>query len=160
MTTPRITLPSSPSSFWRKTKLLSSPTTLLPWFGNLWLRPISKNEIEAERTPVWYHRGRIAESVWHSDIKWLPEAFQNGGDGRTAVYMREGTTSRVMAADRAYGEFYNFYSVSLEYFGHTLVSPTLNYVNISPSNTNTFPRKTDSSYTGHLLLLNPILTSL
>jgi hypothetical protein len=28
------------------------------------------------------------------------------------VYMREGTTSRVMAADRPYGEFYDFYSVS------------------------------------------------
>jgi hypothetical protein len=26
--------------------------------------------------------------------------------------MREGTTSRVMAADRPYGEFYDFYSVS------------------------------------------------
>jgi hypothetical protein len=41
----------------------------------------------------------------------------NGGDGGTGVYMREGTTSRVMAADRLYGEFYDFYSVSSEYFG-------------------------------------------
>jgi hypothetical protein len=32
--------------------------------------------------------------------------------------MREGTTSRVMAADRPYGEFYDFYSVSPEYFGY------------------------------------------
>jgi hypothetical protein len=32
--------------------------------------------------------------------------------------MREGTTSRVMAADRPYGEFYDFYSVSTEYFGY------------------------------------------
>jgi hypothetical protein len=31
--------------------------------------------------------------------------------------MWEGTTSKVMAADRPYGEFYNFYSVSPEYFG-------------------------------------------
>jgi hypothetical protein len=30
--------------------------------------------------------------------------------------MQEGTTSRVMAADRPFGEFYDFYSVSLEYF--------------------------------------------
>jgi hypothetical protein len=30
--------------------------------------------------------------------------------------MREGTTSRVMAADRPYGEFYDFYSVIPEYF--------------------------------------------
>jgi hypothetical protein len=32
--------------------------------------------------------------------------------------MREGTTSRVMAADRPFGEFYDFYSVSPEYFGY------------------------------------------
>jgi hypothetical protein len=32
--------------------------------------------------------------------------------------MREGTTSRVMAANRHYGEFYGFYSVSLDYFGY------------------------------------------
>jgi hypothetical protein len=32
--------------------------------------------------------------------------------------MREGTTSRVMAVDRPYGDFYG---VSLEYFGFTLV---------------------------------------
>jgi hypothetical protein len=30
---------------------------------------------------------------------------------------REETTSRVMAIDRPYGEFYDFYSVSTEYFG-------------------------------------------
>jgi hypothetical protein len=32
--------------------------------------------------------------------------------------MREGTTSRAMAADRIYGEFCDFYSVSPEYFGN------------------------------------------
>jgi hypothetical protein len=32
--------------------------------------------------------------------------------------MWEGTTLRVMATDRPYGEFYDFYSVSLEYFGY------------------------------------------
>jgi hypothetical protein len=46
---------------------------------------------------------------------------KNGGDGGTGVYVREGTTSRVMAADRPYGKFYDFYSVSLETFGSTLV---------------------------------------
>jgi hypothetical protein len=35
--------------------------------------------------------------------------------------MREGTTSRMMTADRPYGEFYDFYSVSPEYFGYYLV---------------------------------------
>jgi hypothetical protein len=41
-----------------------------------------------------------------------------GGDGGTGVYMRERTTSRVVAGDRRYGEFYGFYSVSQEYFGY------------------------------------------
>jgi hypothetical protein len=35
--------------------------------------------------------------------------------------MWEGTTSRVMAADRPYYEFYGFYRVSPEYFVLTLV---------------------------------------
>jgi hypothetical protein len=35
--------------------------------------------------------------------------------------MREGTTSRMMAADRLYGKFYDCYSVSPVYFGYTLV---------------------------------------
>jgi hypothetical protein len=43
---------------------------------------------------------------------------ENEGDGGTSVYMREGTTSRVIATDRPYGEFYNFYSVSPKYFGY------------------------------------------
>jgi hypothetical protein len=35
--------------------------------------------------------------------------------------MREGTPLRVMAAERPYGEFYDFYSVSPEYFGYSFV---------------------------------------
>jgi hypothetical protein len=35
--------------------------------------------------------------------------------------MREGPPARVRAADRLYGEFYDFYSVSPEYFGYVLV---------------------------------------
>ena len=46
---------------------------------------------------------------------------KHGGDGGTGVYMWEGTTSRVTAADRPYGEFYGFYSVSPENFGSTHV---------------------------------------
>jgi len=46
---------------------------------------------------------------------------KNGGDSGTGVYMQEGTTSRVMVADRPYGEFYGFYSVSPENFGSTHV---------------------------------------
>jgi hypothetical protein len=37
---------------------------------------------------------------------------KNEGDDGNGVYMREGTTSRVMAADRPYSKFYNFCSVS------------------------------------------------
>ena len=47
---------------------------------------------------------------------------KNGGDGGTGVYMREGTTSRVTAADRTYSKFYDFYSASPENFGSTHVS--------------------------------------
>jgi hypothetical protein len=47
---------------------------------------------------------------------------KNGGDGGTNVYIREEITSRVMAADRPYGEFYDFYSVSPEKFGYHLVT--------------------------------------
>jgi hypothetical protein len=43
---------------------------------------------------------------------------KKGGEGGTGVYMWEGTTLRVMMTDRPYGEFYDFYSVSLEYIGY------------------------------------------
>jgi hypothetical protein len=50
---------------------------------------------------------------------------KNGGDGGTGVYMREGTTSRVMAANRPYGElFFYFYGFSSEYFVNHLVQGT------------------------------------
>jgi len=52
MTTSRLTLPSSPSSFWPKQNGCHPLHTVLPWFGTLWLLPISKYGIEAERTPV------------------------------------------------------------------------------------------------------------
>jgi hypothetical protein len=47
---------------------------------------------------------------------------KKGGEGGTGVYMREGTTSRVMADDRPNCDFDDFYSVSPEYFGNTLGS--------------------------------------
>jgi hypothetical protein len=53
---------------------------------------------------------------------------KNEGDGGTGVYMREGTTSRVMAADRPNGEFYDFYSVSPENFGYSLIREELKSV--------------------------------
>ena len=59
----------------KKQNFCYSPPTVLPWFGILWLLTISKNEIEAERTPVRFHwgdQGWIAESAWHSDRRRLP----------------------------------------------------------------------------------------
>jgi hypothetical protein len=45
--------------------------------------------------------------------------------------MQEGTTSRVMAADKPYGKFYDFHSISPEYFGNSVVL-TLNIYLIIP----------------------------
>jgi hypothetical protein len=56
-----------------------------------------------------------SQRVLDTDRKGLSrKRTTNGGDVGTSVYMREGTTSRVMAAERPYGEFYGFYSVSLQ----------------------------------------------
>jgi hypothetical protein len=120
MITPRPLLSSSPSTFWKNTKWLPSPTNRIPWFGTLWVLPISKNEIEAKRTPVWCHwgdPGRIVEIALHWQKRTSRKRSKSGGDGGTGVYMWEGTTSRKMAADRQYGEFYDFYSISSEYLG-------------------------------------------
>ena len=53
---------------------------------------------------------------------------KNGGDNGTGVYMREGATSRVTAADRTYNNFYDFYSPSAENYGstHVLVGNDMN----------------------------------
>ena len=53
--------------------------------------------------------------------KYFQEASKNGGDRGTGVYVRQGTTSRVMAVYRPFGQFYDFYSVSPENFGSTHV---------------------------------------
>jgi hypothetical protein len=63
---------------------------------------------------------RVLDSVTERAYR---ERSKNGGDGGTGVYMWEGTTSRVMVADRPYDEFYDFYSVSPEYYGYFLVRP-------------------------------------
>jgi hypothetical protein len=61
---------------------------------------------------------RVLVTLREKDIQ---ECSKNGGDGGTGIYMQEGTILRVMEADRPYGEFYDCYSISLEYFGYTLV---------------------------------------
>jgi hypothetical protein len=70
------------------------PPTVLPWFDTLWLLPIFKNEIEAERTPIWYHwgdPGQIAESTWYSDRKGTPGSVPKVKEtmGPVSTYWRE-----------------------------------------------------------------------
>jgi hypothetical protein len=51
----------------------------------------------------------------------------------------EGTTSRVMAGNRPYGEFYDFYRASPEYFGYHHVNKARKLkiiVNVGSYNTN------------------------
>jgi hypothetical protein len=61
--------------------------------------------------------------VLDSLTKVLPgkKHSKNVRDGGTGFYMREVTTSRVMAADSPYVEFYDFYSVSPKYFEYNHV---------------------------------------
>jgi hypothetical protein len=42
-TTPRLTLPFSPSSFWRSTIGCHPPHIVLAWYGTSWLLPMYKN---------------------------------------------------------------------------------------------------------------------
>jgi hypothetical protein len=67
-----------------------------------------------------YHVHQVTLHARTNTYKSKPIPLQawTGLEGGTVVYMREGTTSRVMAADRPYYEFYDFYIVSPEYFGH------------------------------------------
>jgi hypothetical protein len=65
-----------------------------------------------------------AESQRLLDIlteKNFQEAFQKWRSGGSSVYMRVGPTSRMMAADRHYGQSYDFYSVSPGYFRYPFV---------------------------------------
>ena len=61
---------------------------------------------------------RLLDTLIEKDFR---KHSKSRGDGATGVYMWEGTTLRVTVADRAYGEFYDFYNISLENFGYHLV---------------------------------------
>jgi hypothetical protein len=52
------------------------------------------------------------QRVLETDRKDFQEAFQKWRRRWDRFYMQVGTTSRVTASDRPYGEFYDFYSVS------------------------------------------------
>jgi hypothetical protein len=46
---------------------------------------------------------RVLDCLTEKDFQ---ESFQNGGDGGMYLYMREGTTWKMMAVDIPYGGFY------------------------------------------------------
>ena len=119
MTTHRLTLPSSPTGFWRKTKLLLSPD-LAPC--DFFLFPKMKLKLKGRRfdtsEEIQAETQKVLDTLTEKDFM---KRFKNGGDSGTGVYMWEGTTSRVTATDRSYDKFYDFYSVSPENFGSTLV---------------------------------------
>jgi hypothetical protein len=76
MTTPRLTLPCPPSSFWRKTKWLSFPThrTTLIWQApcDFFLFPKMTLKLKGRRfDKIEEIQTVIAERAWHSDRKWL-----------------------------------------------------------------------------------------
>jgi hypothetical protein len=136
MSTSRLTLPSSPCSFWRNTKWLSSPThrTPLIWHFviSFYFQKWNWSWKKFGLIPLCRSRPNRIE-CWTLKEKDFQEVFKNGGESGIGVYMRKGTTSRVMAADRPYGEFYDLYSVSPEYFGnhhvgHVRSSPNVTYI--------------------------------
>ena len=69
-------------------------------------------------TEIQAETQKVLNTLTEKDLR---KRSKNGGDGGTGVYIREGTTSKVTAADRPYGKFCDFYSVSLETFGSTHV---------------------------------------
>jgi hypothetical protein len=124
MTTPRLTLQSLPSSFWRH-KNVCHPHP--PYSSDLapcgfFLSPKIKLKLKGRQFDTSEETQCL--TVWQKTTS--RKRSQNARGCGTGVYMREGTTSRVIAADRPYGEFYDFYSVSPEYFGYTLVILTAN----------------------------------
>jgi hypothetical protein len=76
-----------------------------------WRRFDTTEEIHAESQTVF-------DILTEKDFR---KRSKNGEYDGTGVYMREGTTSRVLATDRPYDEFYNVYSVSTEYSWYLLV---------------------------------------
>ena len=126
MTTHHLTLPSSPTSFWRKTKLLLSPTHRTPM---IW-HPVTSSYFlkwnwswkDAGLIPLRRFRPKCRKCLTLWQKRTFRKRSKNGGDSGTSVNIRKGTTSRVTAADRPYGKFYDFYSVSLETFGSTHVN--------------------------------------
>ena len=58
---------------------------------------------------------RVLDTLIEKDFR---NHSKNEGDGGTCVYVREGTTLRVTAADRPYGEFNHFYVIPEKFGSH------------------------------------------
>ena len=127
MTTHRLTLPSSPTSFWRKTKLLLSPTHHIPL---IW-HPVTSSYFlkwnwswkDAGSIPVRRFRPKRRKCLTLWQKRTFRKRSKNGGDGGTGVYIWEGTSSRVTAADRPYGKFYDFYSPAWKRLDQPMYTP-------------------------------------
>ena len=114
MTTHRLTLPSSPN-FPAKNKIAVIPhpphsPDLAPC--DFFLFPKKKLKLKGRRFNSIEDIQAETPEVLNTDKRTSRKRSKNGGDDGTGVYMREGSTSRVKAADRPYGNFYYFYSVS------------------------------------------------
>jgi len=101
MTKLRLTLPSSPTSFWRKTKLLLLHThrTLLIWHPgtSFYFQKWNWSWKDAGSIPLRRSRPNRRECLafWQKRISKKLSKYE--GDGWTGVYMTEGTTSRLTA---------------------------------------------------------------
>jgi hypothetical protein len=119
MTTPRLTLPSSPSNFWRNKKMAVVPHP--PYSPDLapcdfCLFPKMNLKLNGRRFDHMKCRSLRRECLTLWQKRTSRKRSKNGDDGGTGFYMWEGTTLRVMVADMLYGDFYYFYSVRPEYF--------------------------------------------
>ena len=98
------------------------PPTILPQFGTLWLLyPKMKLKLKGRQFDTIEEIQAKSQSTWHSDRKGLPGSVPKMEEmvGRVSTYGRELPQGWwVMAANRSYGEFYDFYSVSPENFGY------------------------------------------
>jgi hypothetical protein len=109
MLTPRLTLPSSSSSFWRNTKWLSSPTHRTPLIWHPVSSYFQKIKLRLKGYGlIPFRRSRPnRQECWTLTEKDFQEAFQTRGAWwARCLYAGEGwATSRVMAADGPYCEY-------------------------------------------------------
>jgi hypothetical protein len=102
MTTPCLTLLSSPSSFWWKTKWLPSPAhhTPLVWHPvtSSYFQKWNESWKDAGLIPLRRSKLNRRECLTLWQKRTSRKCSKNGGDG-TGVYRQDGTTLRVMAAD-------------------------------------------------------------